>query len=490
MAFLEVESLTKSFGGLVAVNEVSIHVDKGEILGLIGPNGSGKSTLLSLITGLQRPSSGAIRFEGTELAYGHPHRIARSGIRIVFQHSRPLRRQTVRENLRLGLLNDRLWQPNHKREQDVAINAIAETLGLTEELDSTPDALAFAALRRLELARALISRPRLLLLDEPFAGLAPSETQEFSDLVRNTQASGCTILLIDHNVKAVTGLVSRIIVMDAGRKIAEGEPKSISQDKKVREIYFGNAAEGGGSTTEDRTHKQRDSSTLLDVEIESLFYGKAQALRGIKFQIKRGEFTSVVGLNGAGKTSLLNCILRFVDYQGQITYDRQPIHGKTPAAIAAAGIALCPETRDLFSYMSIEENLDLGGHALNALELKREREYVYGLFPKLYERRRQKAVTLSGGEQQMLAIGRALMQRPRLLLLDEPTLGLAPLVMQGISEALWELQRAGSLTILLSEQNITFAIDHSDELYLIETGQFTWAGSPDRFRNEMLHKML
>lgn len=490
MAFLEIESLTKSFGGLLAVSDVSMRMDEGEILGLIGPNGSGKSTMLSLITGLLRPSAGVIRFKDRELPYGRPHKIAREGIRIVFQHSRPLRRQTVRENLRLGLLADRLWQNGHKRAQDATIGEIAEATGLLNELDLTPDALPFATLRRLELARALIAQPHLLLLDEPFAGLAPSETLEFSELIRETRASGCTILLIDHNVKAVTGLVSRIVVMDAGRKITEGAPNSITQDKKVQEIYFGKSLQNTNRANHSDVRISADHRTLLDVKIDSLLYGKAQALRDIRFKINEGEFVSIVGLNGAGKTSLLNCILHFVDYEGQIVYRDQPVQHENAAKIAAAGIALCPETRELFSYMSIEENLNIGGHALDATELKHQREYVYGLFPKLHERRKQKAITLSGGEQQMLAIGRALMQKPRLLMLDEPTLGLAPLIMEGISEALWELQRSGALTILLSEQNITFAIDHSDRLYLLETGAFTWSGSPGRFRKEMLGKML
>ncbi|MEJ2374081.1 MAG: ATP-binding cassette domain-containing protein, partial [Pseudolabrys sp.] len=182
MSTLEVEGLTKRFGGLVAVDGLDLRVESGEILGLIGPNGSGKSTTLSLIMGIHGPTAGSIRFDGDQLAGLPAHRIARRGVAIVFQHSRPLHRQTVLDHIRLALLPDSLWQILHDPGIVRKARTIAERLGLAGVMDRLPDTLPFADLRRLELAKAIARDPRLILVDEPFAGLTPTEIQDFSKL--------------------------------------------------------------------------------------------------------------------------------------------------------------------------------------------------------------------------------------------------------------------------------------------------------------------
>lgn len=488
MSILEVSSLSKQFGGLKAVDSMSFSVDRGEILGLIGPNGSGKSTTLSLTMGAIRPDSGSVKLNDREIAGKPTHAIAKSGMAMVFQHSRPLHRQTVLENIKLALLPDSLFQLATRKRVNVRAREVAQTVGLTRVLHEKPDSLAFADLRRLEVAKALAAEPMVLLLDEPFAGLAPSETREFSELILSLRETGCAIVLVDHNVKAVAGLVDRIAAMHAGQKIAEGTPEEVTRNTRVREVYFGKSLDEADHSRQ--ISRDATNNRLLEVNIESVHYGRAQALGEIDLHVEEGEFVSVVGLNGAGKTTLFNSILGFVNYQGEIRWAGQSLRRREPSAIASDGIALCPETRELFSFMTIRENLELGGHGLPTPARREQLDWVFNLFPRLRERARQSASTLSGGEQQMLTIGRALMQKPRLLMLDEPTLGLAPLILEDISEVLDRLQQESGLTVLLAEQNLTFALNHSHRIYHIETGSMKWSGESARFVEEVGEEIL
>ena len=215
-----------------------------------------------------------------------------------------------------------------------------------------------------------------------------------------------------------------------------------------------------------------------------MLYGKAQALEDVSIHVDEGEFVSVVGLNGAGKTTLFNAISGLVPYSGQVRYADQTLRGRSPAAIARGGIVQCPETRELFGDMSVRENLDLAGQHLPPGEAAQQLDWLYELFPRLRERERQAARTMSGGEQQMLAIARALMMRPSLLILDEPTLGLAPVILEQISHALEKLRNTTPITVLLGEQNVTFALPHADRVYVLEHARIVWEGDPAGFALE------
>ena len=220
-----------------------------------------------------------------------------------------------------------------------------------------------------------------------------------------------------------------------------------------------------------------------------VFYGKAQALDHVSLHVREGEFVSVVGLNGAGKTTLFNAISGLVRYSGAVGWNGAPLAGKSGAAIARGfdpkgGIVQCPESRELFSTMSVRENLDLGGGHLPAAERARKLEWLFDLFPILKSRATQAAGKMSGGEQQMLAIARALMMQPRLLILDEPTLGLAPVILEQLSHALERLRNTTPITVLLGEQNVTFALPHADRVYVLEHARIIWEGDPARFAAE------
>ncbi|WP_182179229.1 ATP-binding cassette domain-containing protein [Methylobacterium radiotolerans] len=477
---LTVRGLTKRYGGLVAVKNIDLDLRPGEILGLIGPNGSGKSTVMKLIMGLERPSAGSIRLDGAEIGGMPAHRVARSGIGLVFQHARPLQRQTVLENISLALLPDSLIRLAADPHVARRAEEIAERVGLGAVVDRRPGTLPFADLRRLELAKAIARDPRVVLVDEPFAGLTGGEVAAFSELIRGFRDEGKAVLLVDHNVKSVAALVDRVFAMYLGERIAEGSAESVMADPTVRRVYL-----GGSIETAARPEAAFKPDSLLTVENVDVLYGKAQALRAASIHVHEGEFVSVVGLNGAGKTTLFNAISGLVPHGGTIRFDGQDLARMKPAAIARAGIVQVPETRELFGDLSVRENLDLGGQHFPKAESARQREWLYELFPILKDRETQSARTLSGGEQQMLTIARALMMRPRLLILDEPTLGLAPVILELLSKALEKLRQTTPITVLLGEQNVTFALPHADRVYVLEQARIVWEGPPQRFASEM-----
>ncbi|MEX3686998.1 ATP-binding cassette domain-containing protein [Paraburkholderia sp. BR14263] len=478
---LSVRGLTKRFGGLVAVKDIGFDIRPGEILGLIGPNGSGKSTVMKLIMGIERPNAGSVKVNGVEMAGWAPHRIARAGVGIVFQHSRPLHRQTVLEHIKLALLPDSLVklaaEPHvHQRAQEIAAR-----VGLAAVMYRHPATLPFADLRRMEMAKAIARDPQVVLVDEPFAGLTVAESEAFSELIRGFRAEGCAVLLVDHNVKSLSALADRVLAMYLGEHVAEGTAEEVMQNETVRRVYLGSKLELRQRSSVAGEAKR----AILEVSDLRVLYGKACALDGVSLHVREGEFVSVVGLNGAGKTTLFNALSGLLPYQGTIRFDGRDLKGMSGAAVSRAGLVQCPETRELFGDMTVRENLELGGYHLSDDVRKKQLTWLYDLFPILKSRQSQTARTLSGGEQQMLAIARALMPQPRLLILDEPTLGLAPVILEQLSKALDALQQSTPITVLLGEQNVRFALPHADRVYVLEHARIVWEGSASRFETEM-----
>jgi len=224
---------------------------------------------------------------------------------------------------------------------------------------------------------------------------------------------------------------------------------------------------------------------LLEVKGLKAFYRQTQALYGVDFELEEGSITTILGANGAGKTTTLRSISRMVRTEGEIKFDGQDITGLSTEKVAALGIAHVPEGRGTFVRHSVEENLNLGAYTRkNKNDVANDIDRVYAYFPRLMERRQQQAGTLSGGEQQMLAIGRALMLRPRLMLLDEPSFGLAPLIVQEIYEIMARIRDQEKASMLLVEQNANIALNLADQAYLLETGHVVMSGESEVLRND------
>jgi branched-chain amino acid transport system ATP-binding protein len=235
MSLLTVDGVSKSFGGLRAINDTSFTLADGEMLGLIGPNGAGKTTLFHIISGFLRPDRGRVAYAGEDLAGLRPHDICQRGMVRTFQVTRPFSRLSVTENVLVGALE----RVAHRREAVAVAEEVLALTGLAEKADHMGHSLTLPDRKRLELARALATRPRVLLLDEVMAGLNATETTRLIELIRTIHGRGVTILLIEHVMRAVMALSQRILVLNYGELIAEGSPDAIVRNPKVVEAYLG-----------------------------------------------------------------------------------------------------------------------------------------------------------------------------------------------------------------------------------------------------------
>ncbi len=247
---LEVDDVTLRFGGLTALDGVSLHIEEGEILGLIGPNGAGKTTCFNVITGVYEPTMGEVRFRGSSLAGQKRHQITRLGIARTFQNIRLFRSMTALENVMVGadanhstgVVAALFRTPKHRREESDAHDRgmeLLEFMGLAERCDELAANLSYGDQRRLEIARAMATDPALLCLDEPAAGFNPQEKAELMALIRRVRDRGYTVLLIEHDMRLVMGVTDRIVVLEFGKKIAEGSPAEIRDNPAVIAAYLG-----------------------------------------------------------------------------------------------------------------------------------------------------------------------------------------------------------------------------------------------------------
>ena len=492
---LEVKNVSKYFGGLRALQNVNLTIEKGELAALIGPNGAGKSTLINIICGSYEPTSGKVEFGGKSISRLRAHEINRLGIVRTFQGLELFRNLTVRENVMAGgVARTRLgvtaslfgWRIVAVAERMLfrLADDILAMVGLTHRKDDPAGILPAGQQRLLAIARCLATGADWLLLDEPAAGLNPVEKQELAAVIRRLRQSDKAILFIEHDMGFVGSIAERIIVLDQGSVIADGLPAEIRTNEQVLSAYL-----GVRTVSTDRgaevSRTVSDEPPYLEVSNLTVRYNGLEALVDVDLRLDRGELVAMVGANGAGKSTFLKRVAGMVPIaEGVIRFSGEDITSQSPRRIVSAGVSLAPEGRELFGSLTVLDNLRLGRYAhvpamkkwmSSGIDDDELIEKIFELFPKLAERRHQRAGTLSGGEGQMLAVGRALMSSPKLLMLDEPSLGLAPQVVAEILERLRELKRDG-LTILLVEQNARAALEIADRGYVLETGRIVAHG--------------
>ena len=475
---LSVRHLHKRFGGVVAAEDITFDVSSGGVLGIIGPNGAGKSTLLKTICGECRADSGEVWFDGRRIDHMPRHVLARLGVVLAHQIPRPFANLTVRENVTLGALAAR-------DRSDLSVServrrAIADA-GLEGKAAMAARMLSIIDLKRLEVARALSLSPRLLLLDEVGAGLVPSELRSMIGLLESVAARGVTLLVVEHVEQVISELAGHVLVLDWGKVVSEGSPEAVACDPQVKSLYLGTGTRSG----DRRRSRAGETEPLLVLGGVNADYGGAHALRDIDIEVREGEVVALVGANGAGKTTLANVISGIKSPSaGTVTFAGREISAMPTHRRVDLGIAHAHEGRRIFGDLTVQENLALGAYGVRARsQAEARRRQVEELFPELVERRDQRGGTLSGGQQQMLAIARALMSSPRLLVLDEVSLGLAPVMVDRIYEAL-EAIAAGGLSVLLIEQNVRRSLGCADRAYVLDHGSVSFAGPPEELEHE------
>ena len=483
---LEVEGLGIAFGGVRAVSDLSARMQSGQVTSIIGPNGAGKTTVLNMICGFYRPQSGSVRLGDEELAGKPAHQIARAGIARTFQTPQLFDRMSVLENLLVAMQRGELGSPltdvasTRTSAQAQTARALLNYVGYRGSIGRLAGDLPHIDKRLLEIARALALRPRILMLDEPAAGLNLSDKQLLAKLLRRIADAGIAVVLIEHDMSLVMGISDHIAVLDAGKRIAQGRPDAVRNDPVVVAAYLG----GAHFDTRPREPGWRPvAGEQLAVRQLTAGYGAVSVLKNVDLQLSAGEIVAVLGANGAGKSTLmrsLSGLLRPV--AGTLLLAGTEITTFAAHQVAARGLVLVPEGRQVFPELSVLDNVRLGAYTRSDAT-DAEVNAMVERFPSIERRKDSRAGLLSGGEQQMLAIARGLIARPKVLLLDEPSLGLAPALIGELYRVLAELRDQG-MTILLVDQMAALALSVADRGYVMESGAIVHAGPASELRHD------
>lgn len=487
---LHADKLSMIFGGLKAVSDVSFDVPKAAVTSLIGPNGAGKTTALNMLSGFYQPSMGKVLLGDTAFTGLAAYQIARKGIARTYQTSQLFGALSVEDNVALafnkgrlgGLLNAKRFISDEIRLRSRQLLAYCGYLG--DSLIPAAD-LAHVDRRLVEIARALATDPDALLLDEPAAGLSREDKEKLAELLSKIAAAGISVVVVEHDMELVMGISHRIVVLDAGQRLALGTPADIQKNEAVRQAYLGESFENKTSTQRER---KVGSKEILGVGSVVTGYGAEPVLHGINLTVKQGEMIALLGANGAGKSTLMRSLAGLHrPVQGGIHIEGMSISDMSAEAIVKQGLVLVPEGRQVFPELTVLDNIRLGAF-LYPEDMNTRVEEMLQRFPRLRERLYQRAGLLSGGEQQMLAIARGLMTRPRVLLLDEPSLGLAPKVIAELFAALDQL-RNENMTIVLVDQMAGLALSLADRAYVVEGGVVVAEGTAQQIAaNDALAK--
>ena len=484
---LVAKGLKKSFGGIAAVRGVDVTVRDRSLHALIGPNGAGKTTAFNLVSGMFKPDEGSVTLAGKPIAGLAPERITEAGLGRSFQITNLFPALSVEENIRLAVQASHAsrfdpWRPARSIaaiEQETA--ALLSYLGLAGTERAEAGSLSYGGQRLLDMGVAVATKPRLLLLDEPLAGLSVAERQRIGDLIKRLSAD-LPVLLVEHDIDRVFQIADAVTVMNDGSVLVDGSVEDARTSPEVQAVYIGS---GTASIAAKPRESAAEAETLLEVSGVETYYGKSHILSEVGFTLGRHEIMALLGRNGAGKSTLLKSIVGIAPpAAGSIRLAGTELVGRTSSAIAREGIGYVPQGRGLFAGMSVAENLELGRlrrRTGNGIHWDTDRIVEY--FPRIGERLRSPADYLSGGEQQMVAVARALSGDVRVLLLDEPFEGLAPAIVESLFESFDKLRR--EISIIIVDHNLDLALALSDTTVALERGRVMHRGPSRDLRDDL-----
>jgi branched-chain amino acid transport system ATP-binding protein len=480
-------NLAKHFGGIHAVDGATLAVEDRTLHALIGPNGAGKTTAFNLLSGLYPPDAGTIELEGRSIAGLRPERISAAGVGRSFQITNLFPSLTVAENVRLAV------QARHRsrfafwRASAALADVNAETaqliafLGLAGTERAEAASLSYGGQRLLDLGVALATRPRILLLDEPLAGLSAAERARVAALVKTISAE-IPVLFVEHDIDRVFAIADHVTVMHDGKILLDGTVADARQDAKVTEIYVGS---GSAALAAKPRVSAAAPGLLLSVDKVETFYGKSHILTGVSLDVHEREIVALLGRNGAGKSTLLKTLVGIAPPQsGSIRLAGEETARLPSAQIARRGMGYVPQGRALFAGMSVADNLALGRlkrRTGNGIHWDDDR--IVEFFPRLAERWRTPADYLSGGEQQMAAIARALAGDVRVLLLDEPFEGLSPAITEELFGAFDRMRH--EIAVIIVDHHLDLALALSDRTVVLERGAVTFTGSSQLLKDDL-----
>jgi branched-chain amino acid transport system ATP-binding protein len=484
---LSARNLEKSFGGIHAVRGFDLSVRDRTLHALIGPNGAGKTTAFNVLSGLYAPDAGSVELEGRSIAGLKPEDITRAGVGRSFQITNLFGGLSVEENVRLAVqarsrMRYAMWRSTASLSDiHVETAEVLGYLGLAGIESAEASSLSYGGQRVLDMGLALATQPRILLLDEPLAGLAVAERERIAKLIK-TISTEIPILLVEHDIDRVFRIADHVTVMNDGAVLVDGSVEDARNNDKVREVYIGS---GTAAVAAEQRKSVVEPDRLLTVDSINTFYGKSHILNSVSFDVRKHEIVALLGRNGAGKSTLLKSLVGIARPEaGSIRLLEQETVGLPSAEIARRGIGYVPQGRGLFAGMTVADNLVLGRLKRTGGDgIRWNDERIIAVFPRLAERWNTPADFLSGGEQQMVAVARALAGNVRVLLLDEPFEGLSPAVTQELFEVFDRLR--SEIAIVIVDHHLDLALALSDRTVVLERGSVTWTGASTLLKDDL-----
>jgi branched-chain amino acid transport system ATP-binding protein len=485
-SLLELRDIHAGYGDSAVLDGLNFHVGSGEVVSILGPNGAGKTTIMRVITGLLAQSAGQIFFEGHDLSSVPAHRRVERGVCLSPEGRQVFPHLSVQDNLLLGAVSRRA-----RRDRDATYAKVCELFPrLAEREDQSAGLLSGGEQQMLAIGRALMGKPKLLLLDEPSLGLAPVMVDTVFAAIKQIADSGISVLLVEQNAHAAFGVATRGYVVSEGRVAVSGTRDELLNSEEVREAFFYGAKEQSRVQPMSAGRKVReiDDRPVLEVEALNKSFGGLQATTDLSFSVRKGQFVGVIGPNGAGKTTLLNLITGYLKpSSGEIRLDGNRIDGLKPYEICRLGVGRTFQVVRPFQEMTVAENvmtgmLFAGKRKISVQEARKEVMRPLELAG-LVNKADVLAGTLTLGERKKLELARALATDPSILLLDEVMAGSTSAEVDELVEVLRNIHAAGT-TILMIEHLVHVILELAEHVLVLNFGQKLHEGRPQDVIND------